>query len=75
MDKLDKVIKGLKCHIKGECEIDHKNVCPYWEDDADCSKHAMADAIDLLTEQHELIEQYKSACQTCKSRLDGAKFF
>ena len=40
-----------------------------------CFERLAADALEVLKEQKELIEQYKSACQTCKSRLDGVKPF
>lgn len=52
--------------------------CPYKPDrdnDNTCVERLGADALELLKEQNELIEQYKNACQTCKSRLDGVKPF
>lgn len=51
MADIEKVTKGLECHKNGLCQIDDKTSCPYWECEKDCSKHLMADALELLKEQ------------------------
>lgn len=56
MDKLEKVTKGLECHKNGLCQIDDKTSCPYWECEKDCSKNLIADALEQLKEQKNLID-------------------
>ena len=67
MADLDKVLKGLAC---GSC-----TECPYMDVPGNCENYVRMDAIELLKSQQELIAQYESKCQTCKSRLDGVKPF
>ena len=79
MADVEKVITGLELctNISQDgCLM----LCPYKDEQDEtysgfCEQVLKRDALELLKEQHELIEQYKSACQSCKSRLDGVKPF
>ena len=57
MTDIEKVTKGLECHKNGLCQIDDKTSCPYWECEKDCSKHLMADALELLKAQQAEIKR------------------
>lgn len=81
MDR-EKVIKGLECCTRYEVGKQLNNCldCPYVEpigfNQFRCKSQEMKeDALALLKEQEELIEQYKHACKSCKSRLEGVKPF
>ena len=58
MAELDKVIKGIECHRNGICDND-KTLCPYWNEESDCSKKMLADTLELLKEQQEIINRYQ----------------
>ena len=74
MADFDKVLNGLEsCLHNHDC----KN-CRYkdeYDHSIDCIDRNRTDAIELLKSQQELIAQYESKCQTCKSRLEGVKPF
>ena len=78
MDR-EKVLKALELCANG-CNDDG---CVYLEEQnrqgglakCRCVDLLTRDALDLLKEQEELIEQYKHACKSCKSRLEGVKPF
>ena len=79
MADAEKVIKGLELCASG-C---NDNGCVYLEEQNNrgglavcrCVDLMARDALELLKSQQELIAQYESKCQTCKSRLDGVKPF
>ena len=74
MDK-EKVIKGLECCIGKFPGEKYCKTCIYQPYRFGmCKADAIKDAIALLEEQMELIEQYKSACKSCKSRFVGKPF-
>lgn len=52
----EKVKKGLECHKSGICD-NNKMLCPYWKEEADCSKKLIDDALELLKEQEAEIEK------------------
>lgn len=77
MADLDKVLKGLECCDKKYPRNAWCKYCPYEPDclyDSTCDL-LIHDALKLLKSQQELIAQYESKCQTCKSRLEGVKPF
>lgn len=55
-----KVILGLKCHMKNNCQYGGTE-CPYWDDDK-CSEHLCRDALALLREQEPEIVR----CKDCE---------
>lgn len=71
-----KVIKAFEnCFLKGECRK-----CPYTKQrktsfENSCTDNLCLDVVALLKDQNELIKQYKNACKSCKSRLEGVKPF
>ncbi len=66
MADLEKVIKGLECCAKNNCSITD---CPYGKEDTSyCIERLSADALTLLKEQEEEIENLK---QTCQSMMEG----
>ena len=74
MAELDKVIYDIErcvCHVPDAC----RDCSHYGFDCMECMENLLKDAIELLKSQQELIAQYESKCQTCKSRLEGVKPF
>jgi len=59
MAELENTIAGLeKCiNNKGFCGYD----CPYYHDPFGCRTHMEKDALELLKEQKQIIDQYKKA--------------
>ena len=53
MVDIEKVIKGIHCHLSHDCR---PNKCPYANDDA-CTSNVFLDAIELMKEQQEQIEK------------------
>lgn len=55
MDKLEKVITGLKCCVDNECSImENREKCPYFPKDGDrrlCIDNLLFDALELLKAQ------------------------
>ena len=58
MDR-EKVIKGITHHKLGMCDMSGK-ICPYWNEDDNCSKKMLEDTLSLLEEQQERIETLES---------------
>lgn len=57
MADIERVIKGLNCHINHDCR---GNSCPYANNDA-CASDLLLDAIELLKEQREEIDNWIEA--------------
>ena len=54
MSDLEKVIKGLKMHKTGLCNVltaSGKEYCPYWENNDNCMLELLNDSLSLLKEQ------------------------
>lgn len=54
MADLEKVIKGLKMHKTGICNVltaSGKEYCPYWENNDNCMLELLNDALSLLKAQ------------------------
>lgn len=62
MEDLEKVIKGLNCHINHDCR---DNSCPYAINDA-CASDLFLDAIEMLKEYKELKEKERTPCDDCQ---------
>ena len=61
--ELDKVIKGIECHRSGICDND-KTLCPYWNEESDCSKKMLADTLELINDMRQQIIMLVSAQHT-----------
>ena len=61
MDKLEKVIKGLEICIRVKDNEKCPDECPYRKDICYGTAGLMADALSLLKEQNEVIQEYKKA--------------
>lgn len=73
MADVEKAISGIrKCLSRQSCGVIK---CPYMDECAVSRpvEPLLRDALELLKEQNELIKQYKSACESCKSRLKGGE--
>ena len=56
--ELEKVINGIECHRSGICDND-KTLCPYWNEESDCSKKMLADTLELLKDYAGLQERHR----------------
>ena len=71
MDKLEKAIKGITCHLKQNC-----TGCPYEKDFKSymCIENAMHDDLELLKEEQRIVHckdcRHQSTC--IHSRFDNA---
>lgn len=59
---------GICYYPMGRCKE-----CPYNGVD-DCNTALCRDALTVINMQTAIIEQYKHACETCKSRFVGKPF-
>ena len=59
MEKLEKVIKGINCHIKKDCR---ENACPY-ADVYTCVVVLLDDAMELLKEQQKKIKSLEQTIE------------
>lgn len=72
----EKVKKGLECHKSGICD-NGKMLCPYWKEEADCSKKLIDDALELLKEQEPVkpiegdpvTQGFKYLCGKCHWKI------
>ena len=75
MAELEKVIKGIECHRSGICDND-KTLCPYWNEESDCSKKMLADTLELLKKQTPIEPEYfmdghvkRCRCKKCGKHI------
>lgn len=76
MTDLEKVVLGLSYHKDGNCFASDNNEvgCPYWKDSF-CSQHLCQDALALLKNLNEKLEEtqraYESALMAQYERPKG----
>ena len=58
----EKVIKGITHHKLGLCDMSGK-ICPYWEEEADCTKKMLGDALALVKEQESTLNRLRSTME------------
>ena len=64
MPDREKIIKGITHHKLGQCDMSGK-ICPYWEEEADCMKKMLGDALALLKEQEAIVRCMDKCCENC----------
>ena len=75
MPDREKVIKGLGCCIYSEEECECPEDCPYVDDDmSECQAKVMRDALELLKEQQEQLDELVPPkkwiiCKACGHKL------
>ena len=56
MTDREKVIKGITHHKLGLCDMSGK-ICPYWEEEADCTRNMLGDVLALVKEQEQAMKE------------------
>ena len=76
MDYREKVIKGLKMHKTGLCNVltaSGKEYCPYWENNDNCMLELLNDALSLLKAQEPIKPKVNIdtwVCGNCGTRIE-----